>query len=168
MAKWSVALFGHEKPKVDGWEKRAKPGDIIACRPIEEAGRWTPIEHKEFLIVEIDGFEPEQLAALTEPLWDTNSIPAVPDEVMQELIAKNKTIELRPTKYLFKRRFSIPIADLEAAGVDSSAMLNKELEYKAKIKTFAKTDIHDKLNQAYVKTDAGMNLIKPLIAGKVL
>ena len=33
MANWSVALFGHEKPQVQGWEKRAMPGDLICGKP---------------------------------------------------------------------------------------------------------------------------------------
>lgn len=174
MARWSVALFGHEKPKVDGQERRAKPGDIIAARPIEEAGRWTPTEHKEFLIVEIDEFEPEQIAALTEPHWDTNTYFIPSDADLDAYYAEHEKrgtvpdpIELYPSQYHAKRRFHIPLADLEAAGVDVDKMLNKEKEYKVKIKTFSKTEIRDKLNRDYVKPDAGMNPIKPLIVGKV-
>jgi len=34
MATWTVALFGHNKPRDIGWEKRAVPGDVIAYKPI--------------------------------------------------------------------------------------------------------------------------------------
>lgn len=49
--------------------RRAKPGDIIAVRPLGH--RWTPTEKKEFLIVEIDGLEENQLQGVVEPYWDT-------------------------------------------------------------------------------------------------
>lgn len=163
---WSVALFGHEKPRVTGWEFRAKPGDIIACKPADKAHTWTSTERAEFLIIEIDGFEPDDIAALTEPLWDTNSIPVLPDKMLEELIAKGETVQLLPTRHLNKRRFNIPIADLQAAGVDTARMLDKEQEYAPEVKTFAKVEVFDKLNSTRVSADAGMNLITPLTVGR--
>ena len=48
MAKWSVALFGHEKPRVEGWEKRAQPGDLIDGKP-EYCWNCSAEQHREIL-----------------------------------------------------------------------------------------------------------------------
>lgn len=102
---WSVALFGHYKPRfylqdkitgktidalieeptyfdsdkyklhnVSGWQKRCEPGDIVAFRPIEEEGLWTPRERMSFLIVTLENLTHEQIASgIIEPNYDLNS-----------------------------------------------------------------------------------------------
>lgn len=166
MAKWSVALFGHEKPRVTGWESRAKPGDIIAVRPISEAGRWTPTEHREFLIIEVEGFEPDQIPALIEPNWDTNSYPVIPDTALAELTAKGEVIELYPQRYHNKRRFNVQLTDLMGMGVDLERMLDKEREYKAPGLRIKKTGIMDRVRNDRIPTDALMRTLAPLKVGR--
>jgi|GEM_PF-6493196 len=105
MAKWSVALFGHEKPKYYvqnavtgktlysfvehpgempnglrlhscvGWERRAKPGDFIDAKPFDRHHTWTTHERKSFLIIVVEGPEMAHLLGLKESQWDLNSYP---------------------------------------------------------------------------------------------
>ena len=103
MAKFSVALFGHEKPRF--YLRSRKTGEIVhqlvddpgdfskdteyyvyECQGWERRAvpgdivsvrplnhQWTDREKKEFLIVEIDGLEPAQIGGIEEPEWDLNS-----------------------------------------------------------------------------------------------
>lgn len=58
--------------EVNGLEKRAVPGDIIAYKPFDKAHTWTPTERTEFFIVTIDT-EREVLDGWFESYWDINS-----------------------------------------------------------------------------------------------
>lgn len=100
MAKWTVALFGHHKPKVDGWGKRAQIGDIIAYKLYEDAWRWTPNERKEFLIVTVDGPTLEQMEAMCEQKYDLDSyVPYAPmsyaewENLMTQKAIKNYNVK---------------------------------------------------------------------------
>jgi len=199
MAKWSVALFGHYKPRyylrervsgvlvtdyiekpteaywdeekyyvydVQGWEKRAEPGDIIAARPLTEHHIWSDVERKQFLIVIIDDLELEQLEGLTEPFWDTTSYPVVTDERIQELINRDEVGELLPTVYHKKRRFNIPLNDLEAMGVEKEKMLDKKVLYSPKLDAIKKVDCYDKMKQQKATASTGFNMIEPIRIGK--
>lgn len=149
MAKWSVALFGHLKPKfyiqtkdtgitvartseepdydpdiqcwvigvdtfpitdfklhqVDGWAKRAEPGDIIAFKPWPERFKWTENETKEFLIVELHIPSGQQKReALCECEYDLNTYPEYDPPTFDDwhsalylraTRAKNKEIAMR-------------------------------------------------------------------------
>jgi hypothetical protein len=84
MAKWSVALFGHEKfipLEVDdpveyaAAIKRAKPGDVISYRPWAPGRIWVPHTYEICLICSVDGVTEEQMRALKEQEWDLDSYP---------------------------------------------------------------------------------------------
>ena len=53
------------------WEKRARPADIITFK--QHGKDWTDVEKQHFLIVTLEGLEENQLVAICERLWDTNS-----------------------------------------------------------------------------------------------
>ena len=167
MALWSAALFGHYKPRVDGWERRAEPGDIISVRPYSEHSFWTPTERKEFLIVTIDDFELSQLSGLTESKWDTESYIVVPENEVRRLIAKGEYVELYPSKYINKRRFNITLDDLRDAGVDINKMLDKEVQYSPELDPIFKVKCYDKLKNSYSKKGDKFNLIPPIKIGKM-
>lgn len=168
MTLWSAALFGHYKPKVDGWERRAKPGDIVAVRPYSEHGFWTPTERREFLIVTIAAFDLVQLGGLIEPEWDTNSYPVIPNDEIERLRRKREIIELHPSRYLKKRRFHITLDDLRDLKVDIDKMLNKDVEFTPDIDPINKKKVYDKLKGKYAQKSDGFNIIKPLLAGSIL
>jgi hypothetical protein len=167
MALWSAALFGHYKPKVDGWERRAGPGDFIAVRPFSEHGFWTPTERKEFLIVVIDDLDILQLSGLVEPMWDTDSYPVIPEHEIKRLRDKGERAELHPGRYIKKRRFHITLDDLRDKGVDIDRMLDKETIYSPDIDPLTKTRCFDKLNSRYARKVDGFNLLPPVLIGKV-
>lgn len=82
MAKWSVALFGHQKfipNEVDSPVeyaaaiKRTEPGDIVAYKPYNGETQWTDLERRRFLIVTIDGPTEGQILALVEKNFDLTS-----------------------------------------------------------------------------------------------
>lgn len=148
MALWSVALFGHYKPKVEGWERRAEPGDIIAFRPISEHGFWTPTERREFLIVTLDDIEIEHLEGLKECHWDTDSYQ-IPEGLEARLIAEGVHDTILPSRYFKKRRFQITLDDLRDRGVDIDKMLNKELFYNPEIETIKRVKCYDKMKKGY-------------------
>lgn len=195
MAKWSVALFGHYKPRfylrerksgllvtdfvekpieaywdeekyyvydVQGWERRAEPGDIIAVRPFKEHDRWTDTERKQFLIVTMSDFELEQLAGVVEPYWDTDSYPVITEEMLEKNLKLLETIEIAtPEKYHKKRRFNIPLTDLENMGVDLQKMLDKRVLYSPELDTIKKVGCFDKMKKEKAKDSDGFNLIAP-------
>ena len=167
MTLWSAALFGHYKPKVDGWERRAEPGDIIAVRPYSEHSFWTPTERREFLIVTIDDFDLSQTSGLLEPEWDTNSFPILPDDEVNRLRSKGERVELHPSKYIRKRRFHVNIDDLRDLGVDIDRMLNKEIQYTPEIDPINKTKSYDKLKKRYARKIDGFNLLPPITVGSL-
>ena len=86
--KWTVALFGHWKPKDLGWERRAMPGDVIAYKPIEREFTWTETERKEFLIATIVGTSARQMEAMVEPQWDTDSYRPYSPETFDAFVAR--------------------------------------------------------------------------------
>lgn len=145
MAKWEIAIFGYQKPKDTGWEKRALPGDIIDYKPTGHP--WTKLEKKHFLILTIDGPTAMQMPALCEQLYDTSGE-----------LDRDKY----PKEYLKKRRFNLLIADLSIMGVDTDKMLDADIEYKPTVGDLAKTDVYDKLNDRYINTDDKLELIKPI------
>lgn len=147
MARWSVALMGHQKPDVEGWERRAMPGDIIAYKLAIDEAKWTPRERKEFLIVTIDGPSPEQMDALCEPLYDITKADA----------------DGHPLEHLRKRRFSIPVKDLVANGLDEMAMLDNENAYAPELPTALKTECFDKLRDRYVSDGDNLRVIDPVV-----
>jgi len=179
MATWTVALFGHNKPRDIGWEKRAVPGDVIAYKPIDQKDRWTPTERAEFLIVTIDGPSQAQMEALCEPFWDTNSyrpyeplsyddfvLSFVDPDVIDKPSAYAKYLEMMlensrlPTTYLKKRRFNIPLETLKSAGVDEVKMLDRELLYSPKLPTLPYTESFDKMKSRNVLASDGLRLIE--------
>jgi len=179
MATWTVALFGHNKPRDIGWEKRAMPGDVIAYKPIDQEDRWTPTERAEFLIVTIDGPSQAQMEALCEPFWDTSSyhpyeplsyddfvLSFVDSRIIDKSSAYAKYLEMMlensrlPTTYLKKRRFNIPLETLKSAGVDEVKMLDRELLYSPKLPTLPYTESFDKMKSRNVQVSDGLNLIK--------
>lgn len=166
MALWSVALFGHYKPKEEGWERRAEPGDIIAVRPYLERGRWTDTERRQFLIVTLDDFDDLQLGGLIEPQWDTDSYPIIPADILEKIKAMGEVINLYPQRNIKKRRFHLTLDDLRDMGVDIDRMLNKELFYSPDLNPIKKIKCHDKLHGRYAKTSDGFNLLAPKKIGK--
>lgn len=199
MAKWSVALFGHYKPRfylrerksgilvtdfvekpeeaywdeekyyvydVQGWERRAEPGDIIDVKPFKDHKVWSEVERKQFLIVTLDDFEPEQLAGVMEPYWDITSYPVIPDEYIQELINKGEVDVVKPSNVHKKRRFNISLQDLEAMGVDKEKMLDKRVLYSPELDIIKKTDCNDKMKERKVVSSDGLRLIEPVLIGK--
>ena len=158
MAKWTVALFGHNKPQAPGWEKRAVPGDIIAFKPIEHESRWTPTERKEFLIVTIDGVSRDQMEALCEEYWDLNTWKEYdPKDIVADIDIPT------PQDIVKKRRFNIPVIDLVSTGVNETAMLDKKYLYNPKLSDFTKFSCIDKINSRYINITDGLNMIEPLI-----
>jgi hypothetical protein len=147
MAKLSVALFGYNT----GSNKRAQPGDIIEVMPIDH--KWSDLEKKHFLIIEIDSLDLKQVPALKEPIYDTS---------LKALKYDSETGKYLATKVIKKRRFNIPISDLSIFGVNLDDMLNKEKMYVPKILPLAKTDIYDTLNSQYINTETNLETIKPI------
>lgn len=184
MAKWTVALFGHLKPKVFGWEKRAAPGDIVTFKLF--GIDWTNLEKAEFLIVTIDGPTRSQMRALCETYFDLNSYKIynpmdfnswyamMAVKVDLDLLEENKLqwydeyIATTKDKCRFPklryqcRRFNISISDLKALGVDDVKMLDKTLLYSPVLRDIVKTECYDKLNNRYVLLSDILNEIQPL------
>lgn len=195
MAKWSVALFGHHKPRfylrerksgllvtdfvekpeeafwdeekyylydVHGWERRAEAGDIIAVKPFKDHKTWTDNERKQFLIVTLDDFELEQLAGVTEPYWDTSTYPEITEEILEKSVKLLETLEIpTPAQYHKKRRFNIPLNDLQDMGVDLTKMLDKKVFYSPELDIIKKTGCFDKMKKEKAKDTDGFNLIEP-------
>jgi len=157
---------------VDGWEKRAEPGDVIAYKgyrsqkgivgysKFHEYGRdtWTEKDRKEFLIVTLDNLEYAQMPALCEPMWDLDSYK-IPAEYPEE------PEELYPTKHLKKRRYHIPMNDLKQLGVDEARMTDKQVEYMPELRDIQKVESYDKLNERYILEADELHLIQPVIYG---
>lgn len=150
---------------VQGWERRAEPGDIVAVRPIAEANRWTDTERKLFLIVELDDFEPEQLAGVTEPHWDTTAYPVIPNEVLTKMEQTGEVVDLFPSQYHKKRRFNVPLSDLSAMGVDTAKMLDKNVLYTPKMDTIKRIGCFDKMKQRKAAATDNFRLIEPVKIG---
>ncbi len=190
MAKWTVALFGYNKPKDLGWEKRAMPGDIVGFKPFGESRHL----RRERLYVIIDGPSRNQMFALCEPYWDLDSyIPYNPMtfEVwdtyrLDELAAigqSDKWLELsgskkaelyaryiqmeqiqseKPSEHFRKRRFNIPMNTLKSLGVDEEKMLDKDVLYFPELSILEHTASFDKFKDRNVLLGDGLNLIKSL------
>lgn len=148
--------------EVTGWEKRAKPGDIIDLKPAELKKTWTEIIRKHFLIIELDNIEPYQLPGLTEPLWDTESY----SEEMQNFdwdSTEETSIEFFPLEYIRKRRFSITLDTLNGAGIDTEKMLDPEIEYVPNDGIFDKLQCFDNLNDRNIDEDDNLNVLEPIV-----
>jgi hypothetical protein len=197
MAKWTVALFGHWKPKDFGWEKRPEPGDIVAFK--SSGQDWTDTEKKEFLMVTIDGPEQSQMNALCETYFDLNSyelydplsfddwysmmyLKAETSADPQKAIAlldQNKTEwyaeyikgakeRCRWPKLRYRsRRFHVPLNDLKILGVDEAKMLNRDLIYEPVLADIIKTQCYDKKNARYVLLTDELNELQPLTDGEL-
>lgn len=161
---------------VDGWERRAEPGDIIAIRPIEEADRWTDIERKQFLIITLDDIDVPILDGLLECRWDLSTYPELTEEQFSKLsrVAEKKkdptVLDFYPSQHLKKRRFHIPLDDLRNNGVDIDKMLNKVVKYDPELSPFKITKFYDKHKDRYASKGDGFQRIKPvraIKAGKV-
>jgi hypothetical protein len=123
----------------------AIPGDIIAYCPYrEDRPMWTETEKKHFLILNVDGLERGQMQALKETYWDETTYK------FHDPSKLNESIFILPSKSFRKRRFHIPLADLEVEHVDLEQMLTKELLYAPEIKTLEKEISFDKLRQRRV------------------
>ena len=182
MAKWTVALFGHQKyiPAIEDDPveyaaaiKRAKPGDVVTFKPYKAGEtQWTPTEYKQFLIVAIDGVTKAQMEALCEQEYDMDSYPEY--SPMDILAANNEGIgdynnylkhvqeeSKLPKASKNKRRFNVTPADLVTKGVVIERMLDTKDEYKPNPEVLY-TDITDTLNKRKVTPTDGLNMIKPL------
>lgn len=172
---------------VQGWEKRAEPGDIVDIQPIGHP--WSELERKEFLIVEIEGIEASQFVGLTECLWDLGSyekynplifsdwyalvVSKIKDPKELKKLKKDKDILYLsyldgakercryPRTYFKKRRFNVKTTDLIVLGVDLDLMLDKQIEYSPTVLT-PKEVCNDKLNDRYITATDGLKPIKPL------
>ncbi len=137
MARWSVAIMGHDKNNPDGRDEfRAQFGDIIAFKP--EGHQWSEKERKLFLIVQVDGPTASQMAALAEPYYD----------------AQKAGIQR-------KRRFALPEATMKNLGVDISKAKDTGVVYQPLESTYVwKEDFFDKMTSRNVAGTDGLNLIK--------
>lgn len=202
--KWSVALFGHNKPRYElrekektivklplhdkrnqfvqrwqnkcvgrfvdlpidfdpnkyfiynviGWERRAVPGDIIACKRLKDKNKWTPLERKHFLIVTIEGPTLRQMTGgVIEPYWDINSY--------EEPNPEHPEIGLYPMDTVKKRRMCIGLEDLKDRGVDLKLMLSKDTLYSPHISTIPISEGWDKMKNGRMKDTDGFQNIKP-------
>ena len=198
MAKWTVALFGHYKPKDLGWERRAMPGDLIAFKPYGED--WTDNEKRHFLIVTIVGFTEEHWDALAEHLWDLNSYELykpmtqpvfetwVLDQLAQQTDSAARIVAFLnnksqfyieyfagvkercelPRRGLKKRRFHIPLAELKQMGVNESDMLEKEKLYVPEIDEIDYLDITDKMRERKILITDILKGIQPLTTEEMI
>lgn len=175
--KWSVAIFGHERPDYYYLDKKTglrtaefvgEPtreissdeklhvvtGNESRAKPgdivafMPAGHKWGTEEKKGFLIVEIEGLTRNQMEALCEPYWDT-------------VMSLDKETGL-PKEYVYKRRFNILMSDLESWGIDIEKMKDKDLSYVPKLDTIDYKQCFDKLrNRKVLKTD-GLNMIKSI------
>lgn len=221
---FSVALFGHYKPRyylmdrktnlivhqivddpgdfsrdpnyyvyeVQGWEKRAEPGDVIAIKPA--GSLWTPLEYKQFLIIEIDGLESlQQEEALKEPKWDINSYrkyaPMTKEEWYAIVYAKalavsdsiNAIAKLEANQDAWyigyvegeKERCRYPMESLKKRRFNIKLddleveHIDLELMLDPQIEykpkvVFPKDGVNDKVTNVYLPIDAKLDPIKPL------
>ena len=151
--------------EVTGWERRARPGDIIAVKPIEEAQRWTPTERKEFLIVTLDSIEREQIPGLLEPVWDTDSYPDMNID-WETVDEETVSLEFRPKMRTRKRRFSIPLQALEEKGVDIASMLDPSCPYVPNGAEYDKLECYDNLDDKNIEEADGLNLLPPIVINR--
>lgn len=139
-----------------GNERRAVPGDIIAFHPWPH--EWTDATAKECLIVTISGdLSRQQMLALKEPWWDTETY-RIPINTPVERTA------LFPKTHLKKRRFQIPVPDLEATGINLIRMLDKNDLYIPNVE-LTKYKCWDKLNARYVNDGDRLKTINALWYG---
>lgn len=140
---------------VDGNEKRAKPGDVIGYHPFDKAP-WNEGIFAHYLVVALDGPDANQMQALKECQWDTTSYK-IPK------LNRGEQVGIYPAKHEQKRRFHIPLDDLEDLGVDMEQMLSPSLHYNPGLKIFSKVDAFDKLRDRYTLASDGLHTIQPLI-----
>lgn len=141
-----------------GNNARAIPGDIIAIRPVGH--KWTAIEKKEFLIVQLD-LQPEHLMGIVEPVWDLTSYPELPADFWDKY--EGDVLSTTPARHLKKRRFNVSESTLESLGVDLDDMKNKDLEYVPEIRAIDRTEGHDKLKDRLILETDGLNVLAPVI-----
>ena len=173
-----------------GNERRAVPGDVIACK--EAPAFWTATERKEFLIIEIDNLTFIQANALCEMEWDLNSYnlydPLSEEnwyarQVEKTLLTNDPPSSLKKLdekriewfeNYMFgekfknrfpkthwkKRRFNIPLTTLESKGVDIEQMLDRKVLYNPTIES-NKLEYYDKLKQRNILETDKLKTIKP-------
>ena len=199
--KWSVALFGHYKPRyelrkmdgqcvgrfvepptefdtekyfiysVDGWERRAEPGDIIDFKPMKDEDKWTPLERKHFLIVTLEGPEFEQINVVIEPLWDLKSygVPLKESEYDGPLDYEEYLIDFTlPIYHSKKRRMTIQLSELQDRGFDIEQMLSKETLYCPLLDPIPIVSSYDKRRRRRVQSSDGFNPIRPLLIDDVI
>lgn len=142
MATWEFAIFIKDK---EG--KRAKKGDIIACKPAP--WEWGEMEKRQFLIVIIDGLTEEEAYGFCKVDWER------PDGTVED---EEDTGEM-----LNKRRYQIDFDKLGET-IDTSKLLDEDVVYqpiKDKDKKFEKDDkgdidlIYDKKEKKHEKVKNG-------------
>lgn len=149
---------------VTGWEKRAEPGDVIAVQPLSHEPKWVPNEEKGFLIVRFGGLTDAQTGGITEPVWDTESAnEELAGWTQKQIDELKEPYYLYPSAHLKKRRFHIPLADLEALGVDLAKMLDTKTRYRPALRSIGKLEGYDKLNGRYVLSTDELKTLEPLV-----
>jgi len=132
----------HEDMKTD---KRPRPGDIIAHKA--EGHGWTNLERRHFLIVPVTDLDRPKIEALCEPYYD---------------ITGSWDIGANPTDIIKKRRFCVPLADLDTLGVNTVRMFDRHDVYTPAVsRSLGKTDFWDKLKGRIVSAFDGLNMLEP-------
>lgn len=186
--EFSVAVYGHNKANADGLDvKRARPGDIIAYKPIEQHKAWTPLERQLFLIIKLSDVTRTQMEALCEPEWDLDSYrsynclqyiawsdlyyPAMSrDEKEAKYLRYTEhcqRVAETPQKYWRKRRFSVALEILTIKGVDIELMHNKNIRYSPDV-SVNHLELHDKVRNRTVLTEDALQLQKARTLTEIL
>lgn len=171
MAKWSVALFGHDKPrfylqdKVTGKteERHVIDPDIVGYDTDKYKKHVVTGWEKRAVPGDIIAFKPYKAGKLWSDLEEAHFlIVDIDGPTESQMVALCElyydTINPDINTHLRKRRFNIPIADLISAGVNEIDMKNKGKRYIPSV-AFTKTDCFDKLRDRKVRNSDKLNLM---------
>jgi len=142
-------------------ERRIKPGDVVAWKYWKDRDKWTTYDRQICLIIILNSnLVGTQLGALKEPQYDlTTWAPLNGRELTDDEDLDG--MPDYPMKNIFKRRFHIPLQDLESLGVDITKMKDKDLVYQPDIEISTSDYFFDKMNSRKLLPTDGLNPFKP-------
>jgi len=175
----------------EGRIKRAIPGDVIAAKPVGQPWTSTEKKQFLILDIDdlepaqseaicepemdLDSYRPYdpmeygawlsmmQLKSLSkaDPVKANALLEMDKEQWYQEYLIGCQEASAMPTDNWRKRRFNIDLVTLETAGADPSSMLNKELEYAPKLRTFYPNEVFDKLLERKIESTDKLEFQKP-------
>jgi len=174
-----------------GRQQRAIPGDVIAVKPVGQAWTshekkeflmididdleqsqvaaicesemdldsyklYAPMEYGVWLsmmqlknLSKVDSVKADALLTKNSELW------------YPEYLLERQESSSMPKDHWRKRRFNIDLVTLENAGVDTTIMLNKGVEYAPKVRTFYPDEVYDKLKECKIDSEYNLELMAP-------